>query len=60
MGIFDVIENISLIRLLQGDLMQSWSSIAYYFALLKLGSLILAILYLIFNWIFLLFIKKPI
>lgn len=59
-GIFDVIENISLIKLLQGDLKQIWTSIAYYFAILKFGILILAILYLIFNWTFLLFKSKKI
>lgn len=59
-GFFDVIENISLIRLLQGNLAQSWSSIAYYFAILKFGLLVLSILYLIFNWVFLLFRRKAI
>ncbi len=51
-GFFDVIENISLIKLLEGDMQQIWSSLAYYFASLKFSILILGILYLIFNWIF--------
>ena len=46
---FDVIENIALVRLLYGDLLQLWSSIAYYFALLKFGLLALGILFILIS-----------
>lgn len=56
-AIFDVIENIALINLLQGDLRQVWSTIAYYFAFVKFIIVIISILYLLVNWIILLFKK---
>ena len=46
---FDVIENIALVRLLYGDLQQLWSSIAYYFALMKFGLLVLGILFVLIS-----------
>jgi len=42
---FDVIENIALLKLLYGDLQQLWSSIAYYFAMMKFGLLAIGILF---------------
>ena len=49
MALSDAIENIALIRLLMGDLQQYWSSIAYYFAILKFIILALGILYILIN-----------
>ena len=34
-ALFDMVENVALIKLLLGDLQQKWSSIAYYFAIFK-------------------------
>ena len=56
-GLFDCIENLALIQLLLGDLQQIWSSMAYYFAILKFGLLTLGILYIIINMV-LLAVKK--
>ncbi len=50
MALSDAIENIALIRLLMGDLQQYWSSIAYYFAILKFVILALGILYVLINF----------
>ena len=44
---FDVLENIALVRLLYEDVQQLWSSIAYYFALMKFGLLALGILFVL-------------
>lgn len=55
---FDVIENIALIKLLLGDLRQIWSSIAYYFAIPKFAIVFICIIYLLINWILLLFKPK--
>ncbi|MEN8186594.1 MAG: hypothetical protein ABFR05_05645 [Bacteroidota bacterium] len=44
---FDVLENIMLIKLLLGDLQQKWSTMAYYFAFIKFGLLIIAISYIV-------------
>ena len=57
MGLSDTIENIALIKLLLGDMQQYWSSIAYYFAILKFIILIIGMLYILLNFIYL-FIKK--
>ena len=54
---FDVIENISLILLLRGNLEQVWSSIAYYFAVSKFIILGIALLFIVMSLITLL-IKK--
>ena len=54
---FDVIENIALIKLLLGDLKQLWSSVAYYFAVIKFAIVLFCIIYLLINW-FILFLKK--
>ena len=54
---FDIIENIALIKLLLGDLEQIWSSIAYYFAVIKFAIVIICIIYLLINWFLLLFEK---
>jgi len=54
---FDIIENIALINLLLGDLLQKWSSIAYYFAITKFTLLVLGILFILINFIILL-VKK--
>ena len=56
-AIFDVIENIALIKLLTGNLKQVWSSLAYYFAIPKFLFVILGILYIIINFLYRL-IKK--
>ena len=49
---FDVLENIALIKLLLGDLQQIWSSLAYYFAVIKFGLLIVAISYVLVGGLF--------
>lgn len=54
-ALFDAIENLALIQLLLGDIRQIWSSLAYYFAAAKFIILILCILYLLLNWLLLLF-----
>lgn len=54
---FDVIENIALIKLLLGDLQQQWSSIAYYFAIIKFTLLAVGLLFILINSILLL-VKK--
>jgi len=54
---FDIIENIALIKLLLGDLEQIWSSIAYYFAVIKFAIVLICIIYLLINWLLLLFKK---
>ena len=54
---FDIVENIALIRLLTGNLKQVWSSISYYFALMKFAIVLICISYLLVNWL-LLFFKK--
>lgn len=54
---FDIIENIALIKLLLGDLKQVWSSVAYYFASIKFLIVFICIIYLLLNWILLLFKK---
>jgi len=48
---FDVIENIALIKLMLGDLSQIWSSISYYFAVVKFGIVLICIIYLLLSWI---------
>lgn len=54
---FDIIENIALIKLLLGNLEQRWSSIAYYFAVTKFAIVLVSIIYLLINWLLLLFKK---
>ena len=54
----DIIENISLIKLLLGDIKQIWSSIAYYAAVTKFSLVLISVTYLIINWILLLFNQK--
>ena len=54
----DIIENIALIKLLLGDLKQIWSSVAYYFAVIKFVIIIISIIYLLISWGILLFEKK--
>lgn len=54
---FDMIENMALIKLLLGDLVQTWSSIAYYFAAIKFVIILICITYLLVNWLLLLFKK---
>ena len=58
-ALFDVVENIALIKLMLRDFNQFWSSIAYYFATFKFAIVIVCILYLLLNWIGLL-VKKVI
>jgi len=57
-AIFDIVENIALIKLLLGNLEQYWSSVAYYFATAKFVIIIICIIYLIVNWLILLFKKR--
>ena len=47
---FDLIENIALIKLILGDFNQTWSSLAYYFATIKFGIVLLCIVYLLIAW----------
>ncbi len=53
-ALFDIIENITLIKLLLGDLDQIWSSIAYYFASIKFVVILSCIIFIISNWLILL------
>ena len=57
-ALFDVIENIALIKLLLGDLKQIWSSLAYYFAIPKFLIVLICIVYILLSWLFLLFRKN--
>jgi hypothetical protein len=57
-AIFDVIENVSLIKLLVGGRQQFWVSIAYYFAVVKFVLIFISILYIISNFFVLLFKKR--
>ena len=54
----DIIENIALIALLRGDLIQTWSSMAYYSAMVKFLLIAICILYLLWSWMILLFKPK--
>lgn len=56
---FDCIENIALIKLLLGNLEQIWSSIAFYFGIMKFTIVIICIIYILINWFLLLFKKTP-
>ncbi len=55
---FDIIENISLILLLRGSIEQIWSSVAYYFAIMKFIILAVALLFVIVSAIKLLVNKN--
>ena len=55
---FDIIENIALIKLLLGDLKQSWASISYYFSTIKFVIILISISYLLINGLILLFKKS--
>jgi hypothetical protein len=57
MALSDSIENIALIRLLQGDIRQVWASTAYFFAVLKFSLLAICVLYILVGFGFLLFKK---
>jgi hypothetical protein len=57
-AIFDIIENVSLIKLLIGGRQQFWVSIGYYFAVVKFILIITAILYIIVNFILFLWKKR--
>jgi len=46
---FDVLENGSLLTLLNGNLNQTWSKLAYYFASIKFSLIVLCLIYLIFS-----------
>lgn len=48
---FDVIENIALMQLLKGNLQQIWSSIAYYFAVMKFGLLVLGLVFIVVSFV---------
>jgi len=52
-ALFDIIENIALIKLLLGDFQQKWSSIAYYFAVSKFTLLLFGILFIFISSIIL-------
>ncbi|MEN8125304.1 MAG: hypothetical protein ABFR32_09240 [Bacteroidota bacterium] len=55
---FDVLENIALIKLLLGDLQQIWSTMAYYFAIVKFGLLIIIISYIVIGSVLFLIKRK--
>ena len=57
---FDIIENIALIKQLLGDINQIWTSVAYYSATIKFTLVLLCVIYLLGNWIVLLFKKLKI
>lgn len=49
-AVFDLIENLGLIRLLLGDLDQFWVSISYYFAAMKFVLILIGIVYVLVNF----------
>ena len=51
-ALFDAIENIGLIQLLLGNLEQTWSSLAFYFALPKFVIIVIGIIYILFNFVY--------
>jgi len=55
---FDIIENIALLLLLNGNLIQIWSSTAYYFAMLKFIILAIALVFIVISAVALLFNKN--
>ncbi len=57
-GFCDAIENIGLIKLLMGSTKQQWSSVAYFFAIPKFVFIAIGILYILFNFVYLLFKKQ--
>jgi len=57
-AIFDIVENICLIKLLIGNLKQYWSSLAYYFAVAKFIFIIISVFYIVVNTIILLLKKQ--
>ena len=57
-GLFDLVENIALIRILLGNLSQLNTSISYYFASAKFALLALAILYILINGLMMLISKN--
>ena len=59
-ALFDIIENIVLLKLLSGDLKQVWSSMAYYFASMKFILILICLFYLIINWLAYLLVQKKI
>ncbi len=48
-ALFDVVENIALLNLLSGNLNQVWSSVAYYFAILKFALIFACIIYILWG-----------
>ncbi len=57
-ALFDGIENIGLMQLLLGNETQFWTSIAYYFAIIKFIILAISFLFLITNFILLLATRR--
>jgi len=57
-ALFDVVENVALIKLLLGDFQQKWTTMAYYFAISKFGLLTLAIAYILVSILVLTIRKK--
>jgi hypothetical protein len=57
-GLFDIVENIALIRILLGNLTQLNTSISYYFASAKFALLAFAILYILINVLWTVFKPK--
>jgi len=56
-ALFDTIENIALIQLLNGHLEQIWTSVAFYAAIIKFTFVGISILYLIGNLVYFLYTK---
>ncbi len=57
-AVFDVIENVSLIKLLIGRHQELWVSVAYYFAIFKFLLIAISLLYIMSNFIILLLKKR--
>ena len=57
-GIFDAIENYSLIEILSGNEYQHWATAAYYFSVTKFAIVIITLLYIVLGLVTLL-ITKP-
>ena len=57
-AVFDGIENVGLMKLLLGNEIQFWTSIAYYFAIMKFVLLAFGIIYIIINYTYMKFRKS--
>ena len=50
-ALFDILENIALLRIMGGDFSQIWATVAYYAASIKFGLILLSLIYLLVGWL---------